>query len=557
MRGKSHAMHTSTPSLPRGAGILHDPALNKGTAFTEQERDLLGLRGLLPPQTQSLEDQVTRVLGNLRQKPNPLERYIFLVSLQDRNETLFYKVLQEHIEEMMPLIYTPTVGQACQQYGHIFRRPRGIFISAKDRGRVASVLRNWPARDVRVIVVTDGERILGLGDLGASGMGIPVGKLSLYTACAGIDPGQCLPITIDVGTNNQALIEDPLYLGLRQPRLTGQAYDDLIEEFITAVEEVFPFALVQFEDFANHNAFRLLEKYRKRICSFNDDIQGTAAVALAGILSALRITRGTLAEQRLLFFGAGEAGTGIGELVVSALVAEGMAEAEARKRCWFIDSKGLVVKSREKLADHKVPFAHDYPFIADPLEIIKQLKPTALIGVSGKPGTFSKEILETLAGIVERPIVFALSNPTSMAECTAEQAYRWTGSRAIFASGSPFDPVTIDDNRFVPGQGNNSYIFPGVGLGVVACASRFVTDEMFLAAAQTLAAEVHTCDLHQGRVYPSMRRIREVSAAIAEAVVRVAQRRGLARRELTGDIRGQVSALMFEPKYSHYNSYPG
>jgi malate dehydrogenase (oxaloacetate-decarboxylating)(NADP+) len=538
--------------LPRGAGLLHDPSLNKGTAFTEAERDALGLRGLLPPRVQTQEDQVARVLGNLEKKPNALERYIFLLSLQDRNEQLFYRVLQDHIEQMMPLIYTPTVGQACQLYGHIFRRPRGLFVSANDRGRVAELLRNWPEKDIRVIVVTDGERILGLGDLGSNGMGIPVGKLALYTACAGIHPSQCLPVTIDAGTNNQSLLDDPLYLGLRQHRMTGPPYDGLIDEFVAAASGVFPYALIQFEDFANHNAFRFLEKYRNRVCTFNDDIQGTAAVALAGVYSALRITKGALHDQRLLFFGAGEAGTGIAELVVSALVSEGMAEDEARQRCWFIDSQGLVVKSREKLASHKVPFAHEHEFIADPLTIVEKLRPTALIGVSGKPGTFSREILEKIAKDVERPIVFALSNPTSMAECTAEEAYRLTGGRAVFASGSPFEPVTLDGKRFVPGQGNNSYIFPGVGLGVVACASQFVTNEMFLAAARTLADKVEEADLEQGRIYPSLKRIREVSAAIAEAVVQVARTRGLARKEIQGDLPAAIKEMMYNPAYPDY-----
>jgi len=545
-------MQTNLKTLPHGIGILQDPTLNKGTAFTEAERDALGLRGLLPPRVQTQDDQFSRVLGNLRKKPNPLEQYIFLMALQDRNEALFYRLIEEHIEEMLPLIYTPTVGQACQLYGHIFRRPRGLFISANDRGRVAQVLKNWPRTDVRVVVVTDGERILGLGDLGCNGMGIPVGKLSIYTAGAGIHPSQCLPVTIDVGTNNQSLLDDPLYLGLRQPRMTGPAFDELVEEFVTATIAAFPHALIQFEDFANHNAFRFLEKYRNRVCSFNDDIQGTASVALSGIYSALRITKGNLRDQKLLFFGAGEAGTGIGELVVSALVADGMPEAEARLRCWFIDSQGLVVKSREKLAHHKLPFAHDHEPIVEPLAIVEKLRPTALIGVSGKAGTFSQAILETISKNVERPIVFALSNPTSKAECTAEEAYRLTGGRAVFASGSPFQPVTFEGKRFVPGQGNNSYIFPGVGLGVIACASRIVTDEMFLAAARTLADEVQESDLDQGRIYPSLQRLSEVSAAIAVAVVEVARKRGLARKEIEGDLPTAIRALMYKPEYAQY-----
>ena len=544
--------HSEANPLPKGYALLHDPILNKGTAFTQAERDVLGLRGLLPPHVQTQDDQVHRVLGNLRRKPVPLEQYIFLVSLQDRNETLFYRLVQDHIEEMMPLIYTPTVGQACQQYGHIFRRPRGIFISSRDNGHVEQILRNWPHKNVRVIVVTDGERILGLGDLGASGMGIPVGKLSLYTACAGIHPAECLPITIDVGTDNPALLEDPLYLGLPQKRVRGAAYDALIEEFMVAANRIFPNVLIQFEDFANQNAFRLLRAYRDRYCTFNDDIQGTASVALAGLYSALRVTGKPLADQRLLFFGAGEAGTGIGELVVASLIADGMPEAEARRRCWFIDSKGLVVASRTDLVHHKQPFAHDYPAMSDIKTIVETLRPTGLIGVSGQPKTFTKEILEIAAAINERPIVFALSNPTSKAECTAEEAYTWTGGRAVFASGSPFAPVELDGKRFVPGQGNNAYIFPGVGLGVVASASEKVTDEMFLAAARTLASCVLPEDLAMGRIFPSLTRIREVSVKIAIEVVAIAQKRGLARTAVPEDVERHLRELMFEPNYPAY-----
>ena len=532
--------------------MLHDPTLNKGTAFTAAERDALGLRGLLPPHVQTQADQVQRVLGNLRRKPAPLERYIFLVSLQDRNETLFYRLVQDHIEEMMPLIYTPTVGQACQQYGHIFRRPRGIFISARDAGCVEKILLNFPHKNVRVIVVTDGERILGLGDLGASGMGIPVGKLALYTACAGIHPNQCLPVTIDVGTDNPALLEDPLYLGLPHKRVRGEAYDALVEEFVVAASKIFPNVLIQFEDFANQNAFRFLERYRHQYCTFNDDIQGTASVALAGLYSALRITGKSLRDQTLLFFGAGEAGTGIGELVVASLVAEGLPEAEARKRCWYIDSKGLVVKSRTGLVHHKLPFAHDHEPMTDILAIIEKLRPTGLIGASGQPKTFTREILERVAKLNERPIVFALSNPTSKAECTALEAYEYTGGRAIFASGSPFDPVELDGKRFVPGQGNNAYIFPGVGLGVLASAATTVPDEMFLAAARTLAQQVSQEDLDVGRIYPSLTRIREVSQAIAVEVVKIAVARKLERVEIPDDIDGYIQELMYKPDYPVY-----
>lgn len=531
---------------------MQDPTLNKGTAFNEAERDALGLRGLLPPHVQGMEDQIKRFLITYKKRSTDLERYIDLSSLQDRNETLYYRIITDFIEEMMPLIYTPTVGLACQQFGQIFRRSHGMYISEKERGRIAEVLRNWPRKDIRAIVVTDGERILGLGDLGANGMGIPIGKLALYTACAGIDPIQCLPVLIDVGTNNQSLLDDPLYLGMRQRRTTGEAYDALIEEFISAVSETFPKAMIQFEDFANHNAFRYLHKYQKRVCTFNDDIQGTASVALAGIYSALRITGGKLRDQRFLFFGAGEAGTGVGELMVTALMAEGLTEAEARGVCWFIDSKGLVVKSRTDLNDHKQRFAQDHAPLKDTLEIMEALKPTALIGASGQPGTFTQAVVETATRLAGRPIIFALSNPTSKAECTAQQAYEWSGGKAVFASGSPFQPVDYNGQRFVPGQGNNAYIFPGVGLGVIASGSRLVTDEMFLTAACTLAGLVTDADLQQGRIYPPLSQIRDVSLAIATEVAKLAEKSGLATEKLPEDPTEAIHALRYYPDYVSY-----
>jgi malate dehydrogenase (oxaloacetate-decarboxylating)(NADP+) len=453
---------------------------------------------------------------------------------------------------MMPIIYTPTVGKACQEYGHLFRRPRGIYISAKDKGHVARLLRNWPYRDVRVIVVTDGERILGLGDLGTFGMGIPVGKLSLYTACAGIHPSTCLPVTLDVGTENEALLQDPLYTGLRQKRLRGKPYDQLVDEFVVAVQKVFPRALLQFEDFANINAFRLLEKYRNKVCTFNDDIQGTAAVTLAGLYSALRITQGVLKDQTILFLGAGEAGIGIGDLIASALVNDGLSPEEARKRCWFVDSKGLVVKSRENLAEHKLHFAHDFPQCTDLRTAIDRLKPTALIGVSGMPRAFTKDIVEAMSRINKRPIIFALSNPTSKAECTAEEAYLWSGERAIFASGSPFAPVTINKKTFVPGQGNNAYIFPGVGLGVIACQAKRVTDQMFFLAAKALANQVLESDLAQGRIFPALTRIQEVSAVIATEVAELAYEKKLARKRRPSNLRNYIKSIMYKPVYTSY-----
>ena len=538
--------------IPTGEELLHDPCLNKGTAFTEKERDELGLRGLLPPGVLDIEKQVLRVMDNFRRKPNELEKFIQLTSLQERNETLFYKVVLDHIVEMMPIIYTPVVGKACQEYGHIFRRARGIFITAKDKGRMKAILRNWRTTQTRVIVVTDGERILGLGDLGANGMGISVGKLCLYTACAGVHPQVCLPITLDVGTNNQAFLDDPLYLGLKQKRLQGPEYDEIVEEFVQAVQEVFPKCLIQWEDFGNRNAFRLLNKYRDRVCTFNDDIQGTAGVALAGIYSALRITRGKLKDQKIVFLGGGEAAVGISDLIVSAMVAEGVPLAEAKKRCWLVDSKGLVVKSRRDLQDHKLGYAHEHEPIPDLLTAVKTLKPTAIIGVSGQPGTFTEEIVRTMGEINEQPIVFALSNPTSKAECTAEQAYTWTGGRAVFASGSPFDPVVLEGKKYVPGQGNNAYVFPGVGLGVVACGAKHVTDEMFFEAAKALAGLVTEEELKYGCIYPPLTKIREVSAVIATAVVEVAYQRNLATVARPGNLLEHVKAQMYWPVYTEY-----
>ncbi len=533
----------------RGVQLLHDPVRNKGTAFTEREREELGLRGLLPPRVHTQDEQVLRVLENLRQKPSDLERYIALMSLQDRNETLFYRVVVDHITELMPIIYTPTVGQACQQYGHIFRRPRGMFISTRDRGQIVDVLRNWPHEDVRIIVVTDGERILGLGDLGADGMGIPVGKLALYTACAGIHPTQCLPITLDVGTENQSLLDDPLYIGLRQRRPRGASYDGLIDEFLAAVHTVFPKAIVQLEDFGNANAFRLLEKYRHEYCLFDDDIQGTAAVVLAGLWSAMRITGGTLADQRLLFLGAGEAGIGIGALVASALTSEGMKPEDARRRSWFFDSRGLVVRNRNDLVEHKKPFAHEHPGASDFVQAVLSLRPTAIIGVSGMPQTFTRPVVEAMAAINARPIIFALSNPTSKSECTARQAYQWTDGRAIFASGSPFDPVDLGGRTLIPGQGNNAYIFPGVGLGAIVSGARHVTDDMFVAAARALANDVSEHDLELGRIYPALERIRDVSASIALAVAEAVYKLGLARHPRPANLQAAIKSAMFEPSY--------
>ncbi|MFI5345299.1 MAG: NAD-dependent malic enzyme [Elusimicrobiota bacterium] len=535
-----------------GMALLQNPVLNKGSAFSREERLRLGILGLVPPHVSTMEQQVDRVLENVRSQTSDLHRYVEMISLLDRNETLFYKVVMDNLDEMMPIIYTPVVGKACQLYGHIFRRPRGLFITRRERGMMRDVLRNWAHRDVRVIVVTDGERILGLGDLGANGMGIPVGKLSLYTACAGIHPSNTLPVMLDMGTNSPELLNDPLYLGEREKRLTGAAFDELVEEFVIAVQEIFPHAIIQWEDFANHNAFRILEKYRDRARTFNDDIQGTAAVTLAGLYSSAEITGLRLKDQRFLFCGAGEAAIGIGNLIVSALMAEGLTSADAASRCWFMDSKALVESSRSDLQEHKRAYAHKHAPVTDLAAAVRELKPTSLIGVSGKKGQFTRAIVEEMSRLNKRPVIFALSNPTDNAECTAEDVYQWSGGRAIFASGSPFAPVTYKGKTFVPGQGNNAYIFPGVGLGVVASGAKRVTNEMFFESAKALASCVTKEDLDMGRLFPALTRIREVSAIIAEAVAGVAYEKGLTSEAWPEDLGSHVRALQYKPAYKKY-----
>jgi len=539
-------------ALYSGVKILHDPVRNKGTAFTHAEREHLKLRGLLPPRVHSQAEQELRVLGNIREKPTDLERYLYLVSLQDRNETLFYRVIMNNIEEMMPIIYTPTVGKACQEFQHIYRNPRGFYISLNDRGQIRDILQNWPHKDAKIIVVTDGERILGLGDLGADGMGIPIGKLALYTACSGIHPTHCMPVMLDVGTNNESLLNDSLYNGLERRRVRGEQYDDLVAEFIAAANDVFPGVLIQLEDFGNVNAFRLLEQYRDQACLFDDDIQGTGAVAIAGIIGALRITKGKLSEQKILFLGAGEAGIGIADVFVAALGELGVPQDQAREKCWFVDSQGLLVTSRENMPAHKRPYAHDHAPIRDFAEAIQALEPTVILGLSGQSGKFTQEVVEAMAVINDRPIIFALSNPTSQAECTAEQAYTWSDGRAIFASGSPFAPVKLGNRTFVPGQGNNAYIFPGVGLGAIVSQARTITDEMFLAAAHSLANQVTDADLERGRVYPALSRIRKVSALIAYDVAKIVYDKGLTDKVEPADIMAEIHEYMYQPVYPHY-----
>lgn len=521
---------------------------NKELAFSNEERAQLGLLGLMPSGNVTLENQVKREMDFLRTLPTDLLKYIHLTNLQNRNETLFYRICLDHTTEITPLLYTPTVGEACVQYSKIFRQPRGLFISLNDIGRVRSLLDNYSEPNVKVIVVTDGERILGLGDLGANGMGIPVGKLSLYTAFAGIAPQYCLPVCIDVGTNNEENLACPYYIGLKQKRERGERFDKLIEEFMMAAHDKWH-CLIQFEDFGNTNAFRLLENYQSRVCTFNDDIQGTASVVVAGLLATPRITKIPLKDHKFLFCGAGEAGTGIAHMICYALEQEGVPLAEARARCWFVDSGGLVVKSRKNLAHHKLDFAHDHEHVASFDEAVKNLNPTALIGVSGTPNSFSKDALEYMAKINKHPIVFALSNPTSQSECTAKQAYEWTNGTAVFASGSPFAQVTLGDKVFTPGQGNNAYIFPGLGLGIVASQAKKVTDEMFYIAAMHLASTVQQAQIDEGCLYPPLNKIREVSHGIALAVAENVFEKGLAGVERPENLAEYITKEMYVPSY--------
>ncbi|CAK9275850.1 unnamed protein product [Sphagnum jensenii] len=539
-----------------GLELLRNPKYNKGTGFTEEERDLHYLRGLLPPAVFTQDLQMERILNNLRQYETQLEKYVDIMDLQERNERLFYRVLIEHVEEMLPIVYTPTVGEACQKFGSIFRRPNGIYVSLKDKGKVLDILKNWPEKDVEVIVVTDGERILGLGDLGVQGMGIPIGKLALYVALGGIRPSTTLPVTIDVGTNNDSLLKDPFYIGLRQKRATGQEYDDLIHEFMMATKQAYgEKVLIQFEDFANHNAFRLLAKYSATHLVFNDDIQGTAAVALAGLLAALHLTGGTLSDHKYLLVGAGEAGSGIAEILALEISRqENKSVDEARKRIWLIDSKGLVTKARyESLQEFKKPFAHEHPPCSTLVSAIKAIKPTALIGTSGQFGAFTKEGLEELSAYQDLPIVFALSNPTSKSECTAEEAFLYTKGKCLFASGSPFPPVTYGDKTFVIGQSNNCYIFPGMGLGCVISGAIRVHDDMFLAAAEALAAQIRPEHLEKRQLFPSLKEIRSISAHIGAAVAAKAYQLGLATRlPQPEDLLSYAKRCMYTPTYRRY-----
>ncbi|KAM5547580.1 hypothetical protein ABKV19_001857 [Rosa sericea] len=541
-----------TFSVASGYSLLRDPQYNKGLAFTEKERDAHYLRGLLPPATSTQQLQEKKLMHNIRQYQVPLQKYMALTELQERNERLFYKLLIDNVEELLPIVYTPTVGEACQKYGSIFRRPQGLYISLKEKGRILEVLKNWPERTIQVIVVTDGERILGLGDLGCQGMGIPVGKLALYTALGGVRPSACLPITIDVGTNNEQLLKDEFYIGLRQKRATGKEYAELLHEFMGAVKQNYG---EKFEDFANHNAFELLAKYRNTHLVFNDDIQGTAAVVLAGVVAALKLIGGTLSEHKFLFLGAGEAGTGIAELIALEISKKtNVPVEETRKKIWLVDSKGLIVSSRkESLQNFKKPWAHEHEPVKDLIDAVKAIKPTVLIGTSGIGKTFTKEVIEALASFNEKPLILALSNPTSQSECTAEEAYTWTKGRAIFASGSPFDPFEYDGKVYIPGQSNNAYIFPGFGLGLVISGAIRVHDDMLLAASEALAGQVSKENFDKGLIYPPFSKIRKISAEIAANVAAKAYELGVATRlPRPENLVKYAESCMYSPLYRSY-----
>ena len=539
----------SGPVAPSGYMRLRIPRLNKGSAFTVAERSAYGLEGLLPPGVSTLEAQVARTHASLANLEEDLQKYLLLSDLQARNETLFYAVLMSDPATFMPIVYTPTVGEASQKFDHIFRAARGMYLPITSRGRLQELLNNWPERDIRFIVVTDGERILGLGDLGVGGMGIPLGKLALYTACAGVPPQYCLPITLDVGTNNTELLEDPLYLGLRQNRVRGADYMAFIDEFVTAVQERFPKCCIQWEDFANINAVPILERYRDRICTYNDDIQGTAAVALAGMFGALRISGQKLTDQRFLFLGGGSAATGIAELISQAMVLEGLDIAGARARNSLFDINGLMVKSRTDLAAFQKPFALDHAPVSHFVDAVRALRPTGIIGVSTVPKLFNQQVIEAMAEINARPIIFPYSNPTSRSECTAEEAYRWSEGRAIFASGSPFPPLEVGGKTFVPGQGNNVYIFPAMGMAVYASEATRVTEEMFIVAAKAVAEQVSDESLATGLIYPPQSRILEASLHVATRVAEYIFEKGLARVPRPKDVAEHIRTAAYKPVY--------
>ena len=559
-------MASNTPPVIKtnltGYDLINKPMLNKGMAFTADERDIFRLHGLLPPHVGTIDEQASRRLKILRAFSTDFERYAFLRDLQDTNETLFYHVLVHHLDELLPLVYTPTVGEGCQHFSEIWRKPRGLFLSYPNKPRIREILADPRFDRVRVIVVSDGERILGLGDQGAGGMGIPIGKLSLYTGCAGIHPELTLPILLDVGTNNQERLTNPLYIGWRHERIVGAEYDEFVEEFVSAVIERWPDVLLQWEDFAGANASRLLQKYRDRLCTFNDDIQGTAAIAAGTLLAAINVTGLPLQQQRIAVLGAGSAGCGISSLLLRAMVDAGLSEEQARQAFFLVDRNGLLVDGMEGITAAQLPFVQSRDAVKawhgstsahiGLLDVMHNAKPTVLIGVSGQAGAFTEEVVRAMAKNVERPVIFPLSNPTSRSEATPQQLLEWTEGRALIGTGSPFAPVAWQGRTVRIDQTNNSYVFPGVGLGVLAAGARRVTDTMFMAAAKAVAAMSPTVQDKTGSLLPPVDQLREVSMAVAKAVALQAQADGVAETCNEAEVDRRIKAFVWEPAYLPY-----
>lgn len=533
----------------RGYSLLRNPGKNKGVAFSMEERREFGLEGLLPDSVETIETQMVRVHRQLNNFEKPINKYIYLMNLYDTNETLFFRTVASKPSVYLPLVYTPTVGEACQAFGHIARRPRGLYISINQKDHIKEILRNWYTTDVRFAVVTDGQRILGLGDLGVFGIGIPIGKLILYTSCAGVPPKHTLPIVLDVGTNNEDFLKDPLYPGIKQKRVTGKEYDDFIEAFVDTINEVFPKICIQWEDFAGVNAIRILDKYRNKISTFNDDIQGTAAIATAGFIAISRLMKRKFREQRFLFLGAGAAAFGIANMLVQKFKKDGLSEEEALGQIWMFDVNGLLVKSRNDLEEHQKSFAHEGEASNDFAEAVLRIKPTAIVGVSTVGGAFNQQVIENMSLVNEQPIIFPYSNPTSHSECTAEEAYTWSKGKAIFASGSPFAPVTYEGKTFTPGQGNNVFIFPAMGLAIFATEAKRVTDEMLIVAAESVAEQISDEDFENGLIYPHVDDILQVSLHVAEKIAEEIFNSGLAAVDRPKDIRAFIKSKMYEPDY--------
>jgi malate dehydrogenase (oxaloacetate-decarboxylating)(NADP+) len=535
-----------------GIDLLHDPVLNKSTAYTEAERQALGLVGLIPDVTESEDLQLRRVSQQLGHKTTDLDRYIYLVNLLDNDETLFYRTVMSDPARFLPIVYDPTIGEACLKFGHIYRRPRGMYLSITRKGHVKEILRNWPVKDVRVICVTDGGRILGLGDLGANGMGIPIGKLQLYTACAGVPPQGLLPMYLDAGTNNQQYLNDPLYLGLRQPRPRTEELYAFVDEFVDAVQEVFANCCIHFEDWTGSDAVHLLARYRDRVCCYNDDIQGTGSVTLAGLIAALKVTGSTMRHQRILFLGAGSAAIGLAGLIATAMVQEGVSLKEAQDRISMFDVNGLLEPSRKDLFDFQQPYAHPHPPSRDFIACINALKPTAILGVSTVGKTFTRPVIEAMSRLNDRPIVFALSNPTDHAECTPEEAYQWSKGKALYAAGVQFPPVSCGGRTFLPGQANNFYIFPAVGMAIYATQAKRVTDEMFIEAAHALADQITPAELQQGLLFPPQSNILEIEIKIAARVAKVVFDNNLACALQPDDCEAFIRSHVYQPRYRNY-----